>query len=486
MAKRIPHSLISRRNAVKGAALGGSAALVGCGSNDGLGFAREGLSGRPRVAVIGGGAGGIGAAYLLDSVYDVDIFESREKVGGHCDSHVVSYEGHDVTVDLGAQFFHPDTHPLYVTLLEELGLFNPDSPDADETIEAPGSLNMFKVGGSWWPLFSSQYPYLTPFLMVDFLVYTQSARQAILGNMSWETTLEDWVKGLLVSKTFKNTILLPWLSALIGTTLADAKRSSARSILQTFALAFPADIFAMASTYNSKIGLEGNLRRLLEHSPNTAVYVDAPVQSLSFADGAWTLQTALGVQGPYAAVVMNAPPHVSQEMLAGLDWAGDIVDTLGQYEYFPSRLLIHTDAKYVHSDRGLWAVYNGGVDGDKCEGSVWYGGIRGKLSNGKNLDLFKSWASRRRADPSNVLLERTFQHPLITPAAIRAARAIKDFQGLNGLYFSGQFTSGFDLQESALYSAIKVAESLAPESTALASLRTRLEQRGRTGISYDL
>jgi hypothetical protein len=56
----------------------------------------------------------------------------------------------------------------------------------------------------------------------------------------------------------------------------------------------------------------------------------------------------------------------------------------------------------------------------------------------------------------------------------------------DGLYFSGQYTAGFDSQESAVHSAMKVAESLAPRSQTLASLQTRLDARGLAGISYDL
>jgi hypothetical protein len=43
-----------------------------------------------------------------------------------------------------------------------------------------------------------------------------------------------------------------------------------------------------------------------------------------------------------------------------------------------------------------------------------------------------------------------------------------------------------DLQESALYSAMQVAEALAPDSRTLASLESRLATRGRAGITYDL
>jgi hypothetical protein len=53
----------------------------------------------------------------------------------------------------------------------------------------------------------------------------------------------------------------------------DARRASARSILQTFALAFPANLLEAATTYNSKIGLQGNLQRMLDRSPTARVHL---------------------------------------------------------------------------------------------------------------------------------------------------------------------------------------------------------------------
>jgi predicted NAD/FAD-binding protein len=83
-------------------------------------------------------------------------------------------------------------------------------------------------------------------------------------------------------------------------------------------------------------------------------------------------------------------------------------------------------------------------------------------------------------------LERRFKHPLITRSSIKAARELRPHQGRKGLYFSGHYTTGMDLQESALYSAMQVAEELAPGSRTLAALQTRLNVRGRAGISYEL
>ena len=488
-------SAITRRDALSGAASLSALGLIGCGSEgEGIDSAELAANGqKPKVAVLGGGAGGLATAYFLDGVCDVTIFESRGKVGGHCDSQTVQYGGQPVTVDLGAQFFSPATHPIYATLLEELGLFNPDSPNTDETLEAPGSVTIFPMTGGYpfgsgWPRFCSTQPLLTPFRAIDFAIYSQVARQAILGNMSWETRLDDWINGLPVSRDFKDNILFPWISALIGTTRENAVRASARSILQTFALSFPADIFAGASTFNSKIGLGGNLERMLARASGAQTEVNVAVQSLAYADGLWTVQTAGGARGPFDAVVVNAPPHASKSFLGGLGWASDLVGLLSRYEYFDSRITVHTDAAYIHRDKTFRTVYNAGIKsgGVECEGSVWLGGIHPKLPNGQTIDIYKSWTQNRTSQPSNILLQRTFKHPHITPDAIRAARSLAPLQGRNGLYFAGQYTTGFDLQEAAVWSAIQVANSLAPSSPTLAALNARLSARGRTGISYAL
>jgi predicted NAD/FAD-binding protein len=251
-------------------------------------------------------------------------------------------------------------------------------------------------------------------------------------------------------------------------------------------LEFSANIAQGATTYNSKIGLQGNLERLLSRSPTVRVHLSAAARALTHTRGGWVVETQAGQHGPYRSVVLNAPPHTGRQLVRPLHAFADLTALLNMYEYFDSRLLIHTDPVYVQRDRSNWAVYNAGVDGRDCEGSVWYGALHHKLRSGATIDVFKSWAERRRADPKHILLERRFKHPLISRSTIQAARALRRLQGRNGLYFSGQYTTGFDSQESAVYSAMKVAESLAPASQTLRSLKMLLAARGRAGISYDL
>ncbi len=471
---------LTRREILKSAAVGAGALGVGAAFP---GAARAAK--RDRVAIIGAGAGGVAAAYFLAGTFDVDVFEARSQIGGHCDSRVVDVKGHEVTVDLGAQFFHPDTHPIYVTLLEELGLFDPANPDSRQTHVAPGSLCVFPMTGGP-PRLTSTRPLDTLSNALGFASFTQLARQAVLDDMAWEITVDEWVASLSLDPAFKADVLYPWLTATIGCSRADAERVSARSILQTFALAFPADLTSAATTCNSRIGLQGNLRRLLDRAPAARIHRRSPVRELARSGGRWTLRTPSRRYGPYRYVVMNAPPRISRRLLRPLSAVGEVTALLDRYRYFESRLLIHRDPAYVHRRRKYWTAYNAGVAGPECEGSAWIGALHDPLPSGAALNVFKSWAMRRPSDPERIVFERTFKHPLISPGAIAAARALGPLQGRHGLYFSGAYTTGADLQETAIYSAMKVAEALAPTSRKLTSLRSRMRANGIAGISYDL
>ena len=473
-------SLSTRREILKGAAIGVGALGVGA-TFGGSALAAK----RDRVAVIGAGAGGVAAAYFLAGTCDVEIFEARSRIGGHCDSRTIDYKGHPVTVDLGAQFFHPETHPLYVTLLEELGLYDPANPGSRKTFVAQGSLCIFPTGGGS-PRFTSTRPLDTLPNALAFADFTQLARQAVLDGLSWGVTVDEWIASLPLEPAFKADVLYPWITATIGCSRAAAASVSARSILQTFALAFPENPAAGASTYNSRIGLQGNLGRMLDRVPGVRVHRGSPVRALHRSRDGWSLRTPAGRKGPYRYVVMNAPPRVGRELLRPLPAFNDAAALLGRYRYFDSRLLIHRDPTYVYADRAYWTAYNAGVDGRQCEGSAWIGALHDPLPSGATVDVFKSWATRRRTDPRRILLERRFKHPLITPRAIAAARALRRIQGRHGLYFSGAYTTGTDLQETALYSAMEVAREVAPTSPKLASLEARMRANGLEGISYEL
>ncbi len=147
-------------------------------------------------------------------------------------------------------------------------------------------------------------------------------------------------------------------------------------------------------------------------------------------------------------------------------------------------MVIHRDPIYMPANRRDWCSHNAAVDGDTCEASMWLGSFRTNPRTGQPVQLFKSWASNRHVEPADVLAEQTFLHASLTPGTLRATQELVRWQGFNGLYFAGQFTTLTDLQETALYSGMSVARTLSPTSTSLQALEKRLVSTGHADVSY--
>lgn len=439
---------------------------------------------KARLAIIGAGIGGISAAYFSDpNIWDVEVFEKREKIGGHSDTVEVAYKNSNVHVDIGAEFFHPDTHPLYMSLLEEIGAYRPNDHANDLTIESPGSVHIFKLP-SRETVFNSKNPLQDIWFSLNFAAFTKYARSMIEGKGSWDITLRKWVDSLFLDNRFKNQLLFPWLSSLIGCSYEEAAEASARSILQTFAMAFPSNLLKGATTFNSRVGLQGYVEILASMSPHCRIRTNCEVINLAQENEQWFVTTNEGVQGPFDAVILNAPPRASVNWLSTVPWAGEIVSNLKKFKYFKSKLQIHTDPIYMPTKKKDWCAYNAGISTQACEGSAWMGALQPLLPDGSTVDIFKSWCLYREEESKEVIAERTFFHPHITIDMISAARELRKWNGANGLYFSGVYTSAFDLQESAVYAAIQTANILSPHSSSLKNFVSRLNSSGKGEISY--
>ena len=81
------------------------------------------LRARDRVAVIGSGVAGLTAAYVLQQRFDVFLYESDDRLGGHAHTHdVVTPDGGPAAVDSGFIVHNERTYPHLLRLFGELGV----------------------------------------------------------------------------------------------------------------------------------------------------------------------------------------------------------------------------------------------------------------------------------------------------------------------------------------------------------------------------
>jgi predicted NAD/FAD-binding protein len=83
---------------------------------------------RRKIAVIGSGAAGLTAAYVLQRRADVTLYEADDRLGGHAHTHdLPGPDGRSLAVDTGLIVHNPRTYPTLLRLLRELGITTQES-----------------------------------------------------------------------------------------------------------------------------------------------------------------------------------------------------------------------------------------------------------------------------------------------------------------------------------------------------------------------
>ena len=441
----------SRRRVLQG--------LAGAAIAAGLPLTRSRAATLPRVAIVGGGMAGVACAWLLDGVCDVRLFEARDSLGGNIRTVPLTLGGQSRAVDLGAQYFHPGPYPTYVQLLEQLGLWPVATGEARAfnasiTLDATNeSLPRFVspiLPGRTWPLFADWNKPAVQAFRTTF----NAARRREQNDASWQLTMAEWLATQPITPAQADTLIEPWAASLNSGDVAQTGGLSARSLMVFAAGALPDSPLDPIVYYVLERGMVEPLNRMVAQLITAQIATGTPVDAVvPAAGGGYVVQPRQGPAQQVDAVVFAASGPPTLALLQGLPGTGIARNALQGIGFYPARVALHTDPAFAPADPAWWSFLNCRADGNFCEVSMSLDAVLGVEG------LWKSWITHR-APPQQVLASADFVHFAPSPAAIRAQRVLATQQGRGGLWFAGGYTLPFDSQETALLSAMTVAEGL--------------------------
>ncbi|MWB98486.1 FAD-dependent oxidoreductase [Agromyces seonyuensis] len=465
----IPHAPgLSRRTLLKGGvALGATLTVAGTLSQD-----RRAVAATPnlRVGVIGGGMAGLETAWLLDGTHNVTLLEQDAVLGGHAQTVSVEVGGATRQVDVGAQYFSQQTYPNFWKLVTStLGV---------PVVKANMSIALWNHGATALEFFSPE-PFGNLTNALSMLAFTNAVQADWAGldrrgTGSWDVTLRDYLDSRLIAKSSKDRFLYPFLAALNGASTEENKAVAARGGVAFLARPTTIINYQPYPYHNVRDGLRAVADAMLSQLTTTEVRTGTEIVGLAKAGAEFVATDASGRQYRFDQVVLALPPVPAKRLVAGLGSGGANIATIYERQpYFRATTAVHTEPTYQHPNPSKWASYNARNDGEYCEASMWYGAIQDQVAG---LPIFKSWTTHRREAPGGVLATAEYWHPNITPAFIGAQRSLDALQGRDGIWFAGTHTYDVDSQESALVSACRVAQRLAPDSTRLRALAPKIKQ----------
>jgi predicted NAD/FAD-binding protein len=403
-----------------------------------------------KIAVIGAGIAGNVAAWHLARRHEVTVYEAGAHVGGHTHTHSVVQGGRPYEVDTGFIVFNDWTYPHFIGLIETLGVASQPSPMSFSVRDEASGLEY--NGTSLNALFAQRRNLLRPAfwrMIRDILRFNREA-PALLEQPGDETTLGDYLAARRYSREFVEHYIVPMGAAIWSTDPASMRGFPARYFVRFF---HNHGMLSVNARPQWRVIRGGSARYVeaLTAPFRDRIRLNTPVESVRRLAGQVYVK-ARGLEAErYDAAFLAC--HSEQALALLADASPLEREVLGAIRYQPNEAVLHTDARLLPRARRAWAAWNYHVlDGDSGRVALTY-----NMNILQSLDApepFLVTLNRTEAiDPARIIRRLRYEHPLYTPAAVRAQARQRDINGPLNTYFCGAYwRNGF--HEDGVVSAL--------------------------------
>jgi predicted NAD/FAD-binding protein len=408
---------------------------------------------RLKIAVIGTGVAGLGAAWLLSKAHDVTLYEKNGYAGGHTNTFVTPG---GKAVDTGFIVYNPDTYPNFVALMSHLGVATQESVMSFAVSLDGGALEY--SGDNLNTLFVQRRNLLNPRfhrMWMDIVRFYYEAPRALARAPDSPLTLGEFLKARKYSDGLVNDHLLPMGAAIWSMTregMLDFPFATFVRFCINHGLLRLVDrpvwrtVSGGSKTYVAKLleGLEGRLRKncaavKLERGAEKPVILDAAGRREGFDE------VVVAAHADEALALLAQPSAAEREVLSAV-------------RYSSNRAVLHQDESLMPKNRKAWASWTYLGAAPQGVSLIYW---MNRLQNLPQDEQFFVSLNPAR-EPQRILYETGYAHPVYTRGVVEAQRRLGAIQGANHTWFCGAWC-GYGFHEDALASGLAVAEHFGVE-----------------------
>ena len=410
-----------------------------------------------KVAVIGGGISGMGAAYKLSKYIQVTLFEAEPRLGGHARTKLAGKRG-DQPVDTGFIVFNYANYPHMASLFEEL-----DVPVVKSNMSFGASIGGGRLEyglASLDALFAQRMNAVNPkFLgMVrDILRFNKNALRLAEDR---SLTTAQFLDKLGTGDWFRNYYLLPLSGAIWSTPTQKIMDFPAHAMIRFFENHALLNTTGQHQWYTVDGGSVEYVRRLEAAMVGRKVDIrlKAPVQSVRRITGGVEVKTHGGECETFDQVIFGTHSDDTLSLLA--DPSDAERGALGAIAYQPNEITLHSDESIMPKRRQTWSswVYteDSKVDRDQIDLTYWMNSLQPIPMDDPH---FVTLNTKRTIREELIYDQVTLRHPVYDLAALAAQEKVRAMNGANNTWFTGAWLRhGF--HEDGLDSAVNVANAI--------------------------
>jgi predicted NAD/FAD-binding protein len=406
-----------------------------------------------RIAVVGSGIAGLGAAWALSRGHEVVLFEAARRLGGHSNTvEVETPDGH-VDVDTGFIVYNERTYPNLVRLFDTLGVQTEPS-DMSFSLSVEGGL---EYGGSVKGLLAQPSRLLSSRyrrMVGDILRFRSAVDDA--HRMPAELTLGQYLEDGGYSDGFVYDYVVP-MAAAIWSARSDAILEFPAATMMRFLANHGLVKLTDRPQWRTVSG--GSLRyveRIHRHLGD-AVRLDERVRRIDRSSDRVEIITDRSRER-FDHVVLAT--HSDQALaILGEDADREERSILRAIGYQDNVAVLHSDPSLMPSSRRAWSSWNHMADSHRDPSrrvsvTYWMNRLQGLRTS---TQLFVSLNPLRT--PEHVVASFEYAHPQFDLKALRSQRRLPVVQGRRRTWFAGAWC-GYGFHEDGLQSGLAVAAAL--------------------------
>ncbi|MDJ0992986.1 MAG: FAD-dependent oxidoreductase [Dinoroseobacter sp.] len=418
----------------------------------------ETMRGAPRrIAVIGGGISGMGAAYFLSKGHNVVLFEREGRMGGHARTVLAGKFG-DQPVDTGFIVFNYVNYPHLTRLFDEL---NVPVTKSDMSFAASIDGGRLEYGlRTLRTLFAQKRNAVRPAylgMVRDILKFNKYALEAADDA---NLTIGQLLDRLGTGEWFRDFYILPFSGAIWSTPTQKILDFPAQALVQFFKNHALMSSSGQHQWYTVDGGSIEYVKRLTAHLDATGVELRsaAPVQGVQRAANGVLVRAEGGEWEPFDDVVFATHTDTTLSLLADSSEAERVA--LGSIKYQPNEVVLHADETLMPKRKICWSSWNyceeAGGSREKIDLTYWMNSLQ---PIPKDDPLFVTLNSTRSIREELIYDTVEFSHPVYDLVAQQGREAIRSMQGMRNTWFCGAWMkNGF--HEDGLSSALDVADAI--------------------------
>jgi len=407
-----------------------------------------------KIAIIGTGISGLGAAYLLHPHHDITVYEKETRLGGHSRTVDITIDGKNIPVDTGFIVFNDRNYPLLNGLFRHIGV---PIQKSDMSFGASIGNGYLEYGSKG--MFAQKRNLLRPAywrMLWDILRFNRQAAAYL--HRSNDITLAQCLDELRMGDWFRRYYLQAMGAAIWSCSIDTILKFPARNFIQFFHNHGLLTVNGHPQWYTVTGGSRTYIEKLVTGFRDR-IRLGCGVKSVTrTGDGVMVADTQ-GAKNTYDHVIFACHGDQALALLADADAVEQKI--LGAFTYQKNRAVLHADTSLMPENRGAWAswIYLSEQQRDQNPSvSLTYW-----MNNLQNLpteqNVFVTLNPGRMPAADLIYDQHDFDHPVFTRNTASAQQQIGAIQNVNRVSFCGAHLR-YGFHEDGLLSAVNIAASL--------------------------